>query len=303
MSVTLEFVFKSFIRDCKLNGLSPKTIRDYTQKIEKLLDYCHAAGITSPDNIASGLVKDYIASLLSAMKVVSVADYYRSARRFFNYMVEENYLARSPMERMKSPKIPRTVINPLKESHITDLLFLCNPKKYLGSRNRAIILVLLDTGLRLSELAAMQVNDVYSGDMTEMRDRFKVMGKGAKERFVAISRKTQKAINDYIKLRRSDSPVLWLSEERRTLTDWGIYRALHTLGKLAHITDVKFNTHNYRHTCATMSLVNGANVYEVQSLLGHSTLEMTRRYVSSLNSENAAEKHKLFSPVNKLRGI
>ena len=300
-SGTLEFVFKCFIRDSKLNGLSDKTIADYEEKVGKLLAFLHAAGLNTVDQVKSDHIKDYLIERMSHMKAVSAGGYFRCAKRFFNYMVSENFIAKSPMLGMKAPKVPNVIINPLTPKHINDLLFLCDDKKFLGARNKAIILTLLDTGLRLHELDNIRVKDIYSDDMLTMSDRFKVLGKGAKERFVAISLKTQKAINQYMKLRNSDLPELWLSEERRPLTGWGIYRAISKLGKLAKITDVRFNTHNYRHTCATMSLENGANVYEVQSLLGHSTLEMTRRYVSSLNSSKAADKHKKFSPVDHLK--
>ena len=73
------------------------------------------------------------------------------------------------------------------------------------------------------------------------------------------------------------------------------------LGKLAGLKNVRCSPHTFRHTAATMSLDNGAGEFEVQAMLGHSTLTMTRRYVASLNSEKAAEAHKRFSPVERLK--
>jgi integrase len=72
------------------------------------------------------------------------------------------------------------------------------------------------------------------------------------------------------------------------------------LGQKANLKGVRCSPHTFRHTAATLSLENGALEFEVQSMLGHSTLNMTRRYVSSLNSENAAKAHERFSPVRKL---
>jgi integrase/recombinase XerC len=195
------------------------------------------------------------------------------------------------------------MIKPLKESHIRTLLSLVNYTNFLETRNRAIILVFLDTGLRLSELTRMQVTDVYNNDLTDMKSEFHIMGKGAKERMVAISRTTQKAINQYMKLRKSDLPQLWLTEERRPLKPAGIYMALRRLGWAAGITDVRFNPHAYRHTAGTEMLRPGANVFQVQDLLGHSTQAMTKRYTATLNSEDAAKAHVKFSPVSSLKGI
>jgi integrase/recombinase XerC/integrase/recombinase XerD len=172
---------------------------------------------------------------------------------------------------------------------------LCGSGSFLDLRNKAIILAFLDTGLRLSELANIQLSDM---DFT--RGTIKVMGKGAKGRFVAIGTRTQKAILGYLLKRSDDYPCLWVTEERKPLNWRGIQTMLKRLGQRAGITGVRCTAHTFRHTFATQALLNGAGEFEVQSLLGHSTLIMTRRYVASLNSENAVISHRKFSPVDRM---
>ena len=127
------------------------------------------------------------------------------------------------------------------------------------------------------------------------------MGKGAKERVVPIQQRTQKAILRYLLMRNDTHRCLWVSEERQPLTLWGIQLMIRTLGKRAGLKNVRCSPHTFRHTSATLMLDSGAGEFEVQAILGHSTLAMTRRYVVSLNSEKAAEAHKRFSPVEHLK--
>ncbi len=129
----------------------------------------------------------------------------------------------------------------------------------------------------------------------------KVHGKGAKERVVAIQPRTQKILLRYLLSRNDGHRCVWVSEERRPLTHWGIENMVQQLGKRAQLQNVRCSPHTFRHTSATMCLQNGAGEFEVQAMLGHSTLTMTRRYVASLNSEKAAEAHKRFSPVEHLK--
>lgn len=154
----------------------------------------------------------------------------------------------------------------------------------------------LDTGLRLEELANIQLQDVNFDHGT-----IKVMGKGAKERLVGIGRATQKALLKYLLMRTDNHDCLWVTEERMPLKRRGVQTAIGRLAERAGITDAKRGPHTFRHTSATMALRNGASPFYVQSLLGHATLAMTRRYTETVNSEDAVKAHRKFSPVDNMR--
>jgi site-specific recombinase XerD len=153
----------------------------------------------------------------------------------------------------------------------------------------------VDTDLRLAELTNIQLVDIDFD-----RGIIKVMGKGARERIVHMSQNTEKAIFKYLMKRTDKLPGLWVTQERTPLRYWGVVQMVKKLGQKANLKGVRCSPHTFRHTAATLSLENGALEFEVQAMLGHSTLTMTRRYVSSLNSEKAAEAHKRYSPVAKL---
>ena len=287
---------QGFLLSSRVDGLSPRTLTDYEYKIGAFVVFCSGLGLTDPGQVAASEVRQFLLKLQEKNAPASVSGYYKSVNRFFSWMVEEKVLEQSPMTRIRPPKVPQKVIMPFSLEHIKLLLLLCDDRAFIGARNRALVLMFLDTGLRLSEMASIQLADIDFG-----RERIKVMGKGAKERVVRIGKTAQKALLRYLLMRQDNHPCLWVSEERKPLTHWGIAQVIDTLRKRSGINDVRCSAHTFRHTFATRALMNGAGEFEVQSLLGHSKLDMTRRYAASLRSEEAVVGHRRFSPVDNMR--
>jgi integrase/recombinase XerC len=291
----LTAYLQAFLLTCKVDGLSPATLSDYRQKMGAFVAFCKGLGVKDPKRLTDSDVRAYLAELRETVSPVTVSDYYRCAKRFLNWMVEERMLKHNPMATIRPPKVPKKVITPFTTDHIKRLLMLCDDRKFLGARNRAIILMFLDTGLRLSELVGIRIKDVDFD-----RETVKVMGKGARERVVRIGRTAQKALLKYLLVRDDDLPYLWLTEEHRSFDRRGVQTMILRLGGRAGIEGVRCSAHTFRHTFATQALLNGAGEFEVQSLLGHEGLDMTRRYAASLRSEAAVEGHKRFSPVDNM---
>lgn len=286
---------QGFLLSSRVDGLSPRTLADYEYKIGAFVVFCSGLGINDPDQVTASEVRQFLLKLQEKGAPASVSGYYKSVKRFFNWMVEEKVLDRSPMVTIHPPRVPQKVIMPFNPEHIKHLLLLCDDRTFIGARNRALVLVFLDTGLRLSEMAGIQLADIRG------RETVKVMGKGAKERVVRIGKTAQKALLRYLLMRQDSHLCLWVSEERKPLTHWGIAQVIDTLRKRSGITDVRCSAHTFRHTFATRALMNGAGEFEVQSLLGHSKLDMTRRYAASLRSEEAVVGHRKWSPVDNLK--
>ena len=154
--------------------------------------------------------------------------------------------------------------------------------------------VLLDCGLRVSEVANLRIGDI---DLSQRI--LTVMGKGSKQRLARMGLKTQKALWRYVMLRGSSSPWLWVNQRGDRLTANGIQQMIRELGKRI---GVRLHPHLLRHTFAISFLRNGANTFECQYALGHSSLEMTRRYCQALNFDVVFKRHQIASPVdNALR--
>lgn len=291
---TLFSLLEDFEIDCKVEYLSPVTIKYYDTTIKRLLLFLANEGITEPRQIHKKDICAFLADLQKTNSACSVADYFRAIRRFFNWMKQEKRIVKSPMAEMSLPKVPKKVISVFQREDVCRLLDLCTLGRFSDARNKAIIMVFMDTGIRRRELADMMVDDIDF-----KHGIFKVMGKGAKERILRISLPTQRALRDYLKRRTDDLPNLWITEWGQPLHADGITLMLHNLGRRAGLHGVRCSPHTFRHTCGTTAMRNGATPLEVKSLLGHETLYMTDHYTATLASEYAAERHKSWSPVEK----
>jgi len=124
----------------------------------------------------------------------------------------------------------------------------------------------------------------------------KVVGKGNKERLVRVGLKTQKALWTYLARRNSDSDYVWLNEYNQPIAANGIAQMIRIMGRRLNIP---MSPHKLRHSFAISFLRNGANPFELQIALGHSTLEMTRRYTQALGFDDVFKRHVLASPVDR----
>jgi len=289
---TLESHLALFLISCQVNNLSPRSIRDYGQKLKPFIAFCRGQEVTNPKQITINAIRLYLLGLQQRMKPVSVHDYYRSTKRFLNWLVEESILTENPMARLRPPKVPKRIIKPFSIEQVQRMLVVCN-NTFAGCRDRAVVLTFVDTGLRLSELTGIMLTDV---DM--QKGVIQVMGKGAKQRQVRIGRETQKAVLKYM-LRRNDTlPCLWVTEERRPITPEGVRQIILRLGRRAGITGVRCSPHTFRHTFSIYALRCGMGEFGLQRLLGHETLFMTRIYAGSLSDDDAITAHERPSPVD-----
>ena len=291
---SLKNYLQLFLLSCKVTGLSPRSLDFYRDKINRFIRF---VGEVNIEEIEASHIRLFLLKLQETNCPMSIHDYYRGIRRFFNWLIEEEYLERSPMRNLKPPRVPRKIIKPFTAEHICKMLSLCDDRKFLGARNKAMILMLLDTGLRLGEFISLDIKDI---DIE--KETIKVMGKGARERLVRIGIKTQKALLRYLLMRDDNYPCLWVSEERIPLKSGGVADMIKDVAKRAGIDkEVRCSPHTFRHTFAINFLRNGAGEFVTQMTLGHSSLDMTRRYVSSLGTEDMLNTHKRASPVDNMR--
>jgi len=287
---------EAFLLTCKVEGFTEQTIDGYRLKLSLLVRFLNSLGITNPQQVNINHIRLFILEKQKTVNGVSINTIFRHIRRWFNWMVEEGILPVSPMAGMKAPRIPKTIIQPFQPEHIKALLAVCD-SSFVGTRNKALVLTFYDTGLRLFEMVSIKLSDI---DLE--RGCIKVWGKGAKERLVGLGKTSQKAIYRYLLMRHDTNPYLWITEERdKPLKRFGVVILIRRMGVRANLQGVRCSPHTFRHAFGTNSLKNGASVFEVQSLLGHSTLDMTRRYAATLNSEQSLVSHKRFSPADNIR--
>jgi len=230
----------------------------------------------------------------------TVHHYYRALTAFFNWVVREGFLDESPMAKVKVTQPKSKVIRPYTLEQLEGMLATCewdcqHRGIFIGSRNRAIILLLLDTGLRLTELANIRLQDI-DGDSGWI----KVTGKFSKERVVRIGQTAQNALRQYLIHRPEHGrQEVWLTSQGRPLHSAGIQSMVDRIKVRAGIAD-EGCVHRFRHTFALSFLRTDGNPFNLQYLLGHSSLEMVRHYTATLGMEDALTAHIKASPADNL---
>jgi site-specific recombinase XerD len=308
-TTSLESLVKGYLLNCRTENKSPKTIVGYKSSLRNFVWYCKQNNFPKIQKLTAVHIRHFLWYLgsetnrwngdyTSARHPASnstVNHYYRALRTFFNWLEREELIIENPFRHLKTPKASNKIIQALKPLEVERLFKECSGKSSLDVRNKAILSMFLDTGLRLSELINLTLEDVNMDDRSILVKK----GKGGKSRVVRIGNKAQKALWKYVTLyRKGNSNRLFLNRSGEPFNFFGVSIFLKRLGNRAN---VKIHAHQLRHTFAISYLRAGGDVFSLQYLLGHSTLNMTQRYLQSLNANDAANAHKKFSPLDNLR--
>jgi len=226
----------------------------------------------------------------------SIETYCRGIRAFFGFLTREGFIENNVMAKVKMPKVPEVVIPTFSEKEIAKLLAQTNRSSNEGFRDYCLLLTLIDTGIRLSELANLKTDDIdYEQNL------FKVMGKGRRERFVPFGRRVAKALMKY-QLKCRPEPVgtdnFWLRRDGRPLLPKRIEKLISAHGKKAGLK--RCYAHKLRHTSSVMYLRNGGDVFSLQKKLGHRSLVMTRHY-SNLADSDVRVQHLRYGVADRLK--
>jgi integrase/recombinase XerD len=227
--------------------------------------------------------------------------YLRSLRIFFSWLASEELIGTNPFDRVKIPRPARKVVPTFSDSQIWQLLNVIDTSSNEGYRNFIIIMTLLDTGMRVSELCTLKLDNVWLED-----GMLKVLGKGNKERLIPMGKQVQRLLWRYISRYRPKpaSPsidLLFLTRDGRPLTKDRVEKTMTYYGKKAEISGVRCSPHTLRHTAAVKFLRNRGDVFSLQRMLGHASLEMTRRYCE-LADIDVKKAHITASPVDNFVG-
>lgn len=297
----LEEALDVYLHDCKIRNLSEYTLKYYKKEIltvKKILDEQDIDFV--PIRITTQIVKEnIILYMLEAKKLkdVSVNTRLRALRAFFNFLYKESYIYTNPFDDVKLIKQKRSVVPTFTIEQLQALLRQPDLSTFTGVRDYTMILLFVETGMRVKELEGLAVSDVkWEDSMILIRD-----GKGYKERLVPIQAKMKKQLQSYLKVRGSvtDEDALFITLDYGPLSKRQIQSRISFYGKQADIKGVRCSPHTLRHTFAKLSVKGGAGIFQLQQILGHTSMEMVRRYVN-LFSDDVKEQHRKFSPLKQL---
>jgi len=225
----------------------------------------------------------------------TIASYVRSIRSLWSWLEREQFIEINPFSQVKPPKVPVNITDPLNPEEVSKLLKIIPRNEYRGYRETCIILTLYGTGLRISELLNLKLLNVDFNS-----GQIKVMGKGAKERSVFMSPKNFKALMKYHTIWRPNIATdhFFVHEDGRKLTRTYMEHRIQAFTRQANITK-KCTPHIFRYSFSIQFLRNGGDPFTLQKILGHSTIDMTRRYVQ-IASTDVERNMKSYSPAEQL---
>ncbi len=309
----LERQAQGWLLDCEIRQLSSNTLDLRRVITGKLLWYLREQGHTHCDGVAVRAFLAYLANghkqeggrwgngqLTRAPRPKTIKLYYDDLAAMFRFLVGQGVVVKNPMEGISKPVVRQDQVQPFTGEQVQALLSAAkrseNPR-----RNEAIILFLLDTGARASEVCSLKVGDV---DLTQKR--CSVAGKGNKKRQICFGPTTARALLKYLsEAPRPEDAGLFLSDKGGSagegLTRVGLRLLFVRLGKVAKLSGVRCSPHTFRHTFAVNFLRRGGNVFTLKELLGHTALHMVNRYVALAQADLDAQ-HRLYSPVEGLLG-
>jgi len=242
----------------------------------------------------------------------TIQTYARSVRAFFHWLVRREIIERNPFDRVVFPRVGKPLIQTIEPEEFEQLLLACAPPGESGPmadraavRNRAILWLLYDTGIRVSELCGLRL-----GDFDRRHGLITVRGKGSKERRVALGANCLRNLLYYLDRHRPNEEELaewgsagedhvFLAETRTPLTKNGVEMLFSRIRKRAGITDKRISPHILRHTFAVRYLVLGNDPFSLQELLGHEDMTTVKNYMHMNDTTIQAQKRK-FSPGDHL---
>ena len=293
---SLPALIATYLARCAVEGKSPNTIAAYRETLTRFQRYLHADGAPlDPDRLRPDHVIAYLARF-AAHRPATRHRYFREVRCFWNWLRAAGYTASDPFRGLRNVRLPQTIVPPLAPAEIGRLLACCDHRTLVGRRDRAILLTLLDTGVRCSEAAHLDLADCR---LPERRLLVR-QGKGGKDRIVPFADRCATALAAYGADRGPAPGPLFVAARYGRLQAGvrlqpnGLKQLLRRLGRAAGVPRV--HAHRFRHTFATWAIAHDARELDVQHLLGHRSPDMVRRYSATYGSAQAAARHAAFSP-------
>ena len=302
----LKDALNEFLLDLELRQYSQRTIRHEKNSVQKMLYFiAEEYKVTQLEKVKHLHLKGYVKYLTDlGRKETYVNGLIKSFRAFFRYCVNEEYIEENPALRLSFQKEPEVLITTFTDKEVEAMVNYYKGRHYLDVRNKLIMVMLFDTGMRCSELCELKVTDVQSNVINIQE------GKGKKQRHVPITPAIAKYLMKYQLIRQNyirdkrgyAEEYLFLSQKGKPLTKATIERVVGACKEPCGVRkEIRCSPHTCRHYYAQKQLRNGCDMYTVSRLLGHKTITVTKRYLQSITDEDIVELGTKTSPLMNMK--
>ena len=298
----IDDVLREYIYEIRLRNYTERTIKGYKNNLNKFLTYCkNELGLSEIEEVSHLHIKQYLKELkdrgLSESYINTIL---KNIRSFYKYCYKEGYCLNVALK-VEWLKEKNVLIETFTDAEVRRMLDAYKMNTYINARNRCIVAILLDTGIRNQELCDIKIIDVKETVIN-------IFGKGRKERVVPISPYLKKVMIKYERMRYGylkDNPLhydnYFLSYRCKPLTIEAVERIIRIAGKRARVREnIRCSPHTCRHYYAQTQLRNGLDIYSLSRILGHESVNITKRYLQSIRDEQIVELSVDTSPLMNL---
>ena len=294
----LTAVRDEFSFHCQCRKLSPRTIKNYTKQIDYLLRFLQEEKKTIHiEDVKPRDIKEFLLNMSKAGRTANyVNDLLKAYKVFFRYAFDEGYTDELLTNKIKNVKKPKVIIRTFTERELKRMSNYYEGHDYLTIRNK-VIMMLIDTGIRLSELTGMTEEQIKF-------DYIIIHGKGNKERVVPKSPLLSKWLIKYLAIRKSYFAYrvipdnIFLSKNGKPLTNTMIDKIVKDAGRACDVSaDIRVSAHTFRHTYAQFQLRAGLDLYSLSRLLGHESITITQTYLNGMRDKEVLRQAQNTSPL------
>ncbi|HXF72508.1 MAG TPA: tyrosine-type recombinase/integrase [Actinomycetota bacterium] len=279
----------SWRRHLRAENKAPRTIEGYLEAVRLLARFLAERGMPQEVvAITAEHVEAFLADQVERLRPASARVRYASLKQFFGWCLAEGEISRDPMERLRPPKVPERPVPVLAEDQLRALLAACSGPGFYDRRDEALIRLFVDTGARLGEVAGLRL-----GDLDLEQGLVVVLGKGRRPRVLPVGSRTLRALDRYLRARRSHPEAhreeLWLGR-RGVLGVYGITEVVARRARRAGLGHV--HPHQLRHSVAHHLRMAGVDDDALLRLMGWRSRDMLHRYGASAADERAIAAHR-----------
>lgn len=291
--------------DNECRKLKPKVVENYDKMLSYFVKWLEGEGTTEAEAVTAPIIRKFLKTYADTGHTVNyINDILKVIKVFYKYMENEEYIepTKNPARKVRNYKGGKTFIKGFNQAELTAMIAHWNGRSYYEIRNKVMLMLFWDTGIRCAELMNLTIDQLHS-------DYILIHGKGDKDRMVPKSPMLSKWLMKYLTVRKgyfADRPhltnLLFLSKNGKKLTNEAVDVMIKETAKAVGVREeVRWSAHTIRHAYAEFSLTHGMDIYTLSRLLGHSNISTTQIYLDGLKNSKivsmGAEKSPLMTPL------